>query len=63
MSSLFGGNMATNQTDGHTDKGPLNLSPEDMRALEATRNRLLQLSNTLGSFKNEIYMSHPLPNP
>lgn len=63
MSSLFGGNMATNQTDGHHDKGPLNLSPEDVRALEATRNRVLQLSNTLGSFKNEIYMTSPLPNP
>ncbi|KUI70853.1 Mediator of RNA polymerase II transcription subunit 8 [Cytospora mali] len=63
MSTLFGGNMAAGHTDGHHEKGPLNLSPEDVRALEATRNRLLQLSNTLGSFKNEIYMSNPLPNP
>lgn len=55
--------MAMNQTDGHPEKGPLNLSPEDVRALEATRNRLLQLSNTLGSFKNEIFMNNPLPNP
>lgn len=63
MSTFFVGNMATSRTDGHHEKGPLNLSPEDVRALDATRKRLIQLSSTLGSFKNEIYMSHPLPNP
>ena len=41
----------------------LDLRPEELKALEATRNRLLQLSNSIASVKNDVYNSNPLPNP
>lgn len=41
----------------------LDLKPEELKALEATRNRLLQLSNSIASVKNDLYSSNPLPNP
>lgn len=42
----------------------LNLSPDEMKALEATRNRLYQLTNSIGSLKNDLYQQgNPLPTP
>lgn len=41
----------------------LDLKPEELKALEATRNRLLQLSNSIASVKNDVYSNNPLPNP
>jgi len=67
MSPLAGalaGAMATSdQADGQSQKGSLNLSPDEVRALEMTRLRLVQLCNGLERFKADIYRSNPLPNP
>jgi mediator of RNA polymerase II transcription subunit 8 len=41
----------------------LNLAPEELRALESSRNRLFQLTNNLGSLRNGILNSNPLPTP
>ncbi|KAG6368074.1 hypothetical protein INS49_002274 [Diaporthe citri] len=67
MSPLAGamaGAMApSDQPDGQSQKGSLNLSPDEVRALEMTRLRLVQLCNGLERFKADIYRSNPLPNP
>ncbi|KAH8899284.1 choline sulfatase [Thozetella sp. PMI_491] len=39
----------------------LNLAPEELRAIEASRNRLFQLTNSLGSLRNNVISSNPLP--
>lgn len=45
-------------------KGSLGLSASELRALETTRFRLQNLSNSLASFKTDLYVnSNPLPNP
>lgn len=44
-------------------KSALGLSQAELRALEATRFRLQNLSNSLASFKNDLYMNKPLPTP
>jgi mediator of RNA polymerase II transcription subunit 8 len=41
----------------------LDLTQEELKAIESTRSRLYQLSNSIGSLKNDIYMSNPLPTP
>ncbi|TPX17225.1 uncharacterized protein E0L32_003343 [Thyridium curvatum] len=41
----------------------LNLTQDELKALESTRGRLSQLSNSIASLKNDILHSHPLPNP
>ncbi|KAJ9151932.1 Mediator of RNA polymerase II transcription subunit 8 [Pleurostoma richardsiae] len=41
----------------------LNLTADELKALDSTRNRLFQLANSIGSLKNDIYQSNPLPNP
>ncbi|KAK1767116.1 mediator of RNA polymerase II transcription subunit 8 [Phialemonium atrogriseum] len=41
----------------------LDLSQEELKAIESTRGRLFQLSNSIGSLKNDIYKSNPLPTP
>ncbi|KAK8065563.1 hypothetical protein PG997_012310 [Apiospora hydei] len=40
----------------------LNISPEELKAVEQTRQRLFQLSNSIGSLKHDVLSSHPLPN-
>ncbi|KAK8136845.1 mediator of RNA polymerase II transcription complex subunit 8-domain-containing protein [Apiospora sp. TS-2023a] len=40
----------------------LNISPEELKAVEQTRQRLFQLSNSIGSLKHDVLNSHPLPN-
>lgn len=40
---------------------PAALRPEDIRALEQTRQRLSQLSNNIGSLKADIHRNNPLP--
>ncbi|KAK8110836.1 RNA polymerase II mediator complex component Med8, partial [Apiospora kogelbergensis] len=40
----------------------LNISPEELKAVEQTRQRLFQLSNSIGSLKHDVINSHPLPN-
>ncbi|KAK8034939.1 RNA polymerase II mediator complex component Med8 [Apiospora rasikravindrae] len=40
----------------------LNISPEELKAVEQTRQRLFQLSNSIGSLKHDVLTSHPLPN-
>lgn len=57
------GAIASDQIDGPSQKGSLNLSPDEVRALEMTRLRLVQLCNGLQRFKADIYGSNPLPNP
>lgn len=38
------------------------LRPEDLKALEQTRQRLYQLTNNIGSLKNDVMRSNPLPD-
>ncbi|KAK8031796.1 mediator of RNA polymerase II transcription subunit 8 [Apiospora arundinis] len=40
----------------------LNISPEELKAVEQTRQRLFQLSNSIGSLKHDVINSNPLPN-
>ncbi|KAK5631683.1 hypothetical protein RRF57_007397 [Xylaria bambusicola] len=40
----------------------LGLSQEELKAVEQTRQRLSQLSSSLNSLKNDIFISNPLPN-
>ncbi|RYO85224.1 hypothetical protein DL764_009209 [Monosporascus ibericus] len=40
----------------------LNLSQEELKAVEQSRQRLVQLSNSIGSLKASVYNSNPLPN-
>jgi mediator of RNA polymerase II transcription subunit 8 len=39
----------------------LNITQEELKAVEQTRQRLFQLSNTIGSLKADVYASNPLP--
>ncbi|KAL8806648.1 MAG: hypothetical protein Q9182_001176 [Xanthomendoza sp. 2 TL-2023] len=38
------------------------LSPEDVRALEQTRQRLAQLTESLNSLNRDVHTTHPLPS-
>lgn len=50
--------------DPDAGKGALGLSASELRALETTRFRLQNLSNSLASFKTDLYVNaNPLPNP
>ncbi|KAI3324724.1 hypothetical protein HD806DRAFT_493438 [Xylariaceae sp. AK1471] len=40
----------------------LGLTQEELRAVEQTRQRLSQLSSSINSLKNDVFVSHPLPN-
>ncbi|RYP60009.1 hypothetical protein DL770_010093 [Monosporascus sp. CRB-9-2] len=40
----------------------LNLSQEELKAVEQSRQRLIQLSDSIGSLKASVYNSNPLPN-
>ncbi|KAI1487362.1 mediator of RNA polymerase II transcription complex subunit 8-domain-containing protein [Biscogniauxia mediterranea] len=40
----------------------LNLTPEELKATEQTRQRLSQLSNTILSLKNDVFASNSLPS-
>ncbi|KAI1420168.1 mediator of RNA polymerase II transcription complex subunit 8-domain-containing protein [Xylaria sp. FL1777] len=40
----------------------LGLSQEELKAVEQTRQRLSQLSSSLNSLKNDVFLSNPLPN-
>lgn len=40
----------------------LNLSQDELKAIESTRSRLFQLSNSIASVKNDMFMSQPLPS-
>ncbi|RYP19820.1 hypothetical protein DL767_009569 [Monosporascus sp. MG133] len=40
----------------------LNLSQEELKAVEQSRQRLIQLSNSIGSLKASVYNSNPLPS-
>jgi hypothetical protein len=40
----------------------LNITQEELKAVEQTRQRLFQLSNSIGSLKADVYASKPLPN-
>ncbi|KAI5927359.1 mediator of RNA polymerase II transcription complex subunit 8-domain-containing protein [Camillea tinctor] len=40
----------------------LNLTPEELKATEQTRQRLSQLSNTILSLKNDVYATNTLPS-
>ncbi|KAI0444934.1 mediator of RNA polymerase II transcription complex subunit 8-domain-containing protein [Xylaria telfairii] len=40
----------------------LGLSQEELKAVEQTRQRLAQLSASLNSLKNDVFISNPLPN-
>ncbi|RYO97229.1 hypothetical protein DL765_011277 [Monosporascus sp. GIB2] len=40
----------------------LSLSQEELKAVEQSRQRLIQLSNSIGSLKASVYNSNPLPN-
>ncbi|RYC57129.1 hypothetical protein CHU98_g9083 [Xylaria longipes] len=40
----------------------LGLSQEELKAVEQTRQRLAQLSASLNSLKNDVFVSNPLPN-
>lgn len=59
--------MAANSHASAADadgKGALGLSASELRALETTRFRLQNLSNSLASFKTDLYVNvNPLPNP
>lgn len=43
--------------------GGLGLSQVEERALEQTRLRLQNLTHSLASFKHDLQMNNPLPNP
>lgn len=56
--------MAANPPSADTDRrGPLGLSATELRALEATRFRLQNLSKSIASFQNDLARNRPLPNP
>ncbi|KAI1854189.1 hypothetical protein JX265_000593 [Neoarthrinium moseri] len=40
----------------------LSLTQEELKAVEQTRQRLFQLSNSIGSLKSDVINSNPLPN-
>ncbi|KAK6222773.1 mediator of RNA polymerase II transcription subunit 8 [Pestalotiopsis sp. IQ-011] len=40
----------------------LNITPEELKALEQTRQRLQQVSDSIGTLKNGVITSSPLPN-
>ncbi|ETS80984.1 hypothetical protein PFICI_05986 [Pestalotiopsis fici W106-1] len=40
----------------------LNISQEELKALEQTRQRLQQVSDSIGTLKNDVFSSNPLPN-
>ncbi|KAF2968311.1 hypothetical protein GQX73_g5251 [Xylaria multiplex] len=40
----------------------LGLSQDELKAVEQTRQRLSQLSSSLNSLKNDVFISNPLPN-
>ncbi|KAI0150900.1 mediator of RNA polymerase II transcription complex subunit 8-domain-containing protein [Pestalotiopsis sp. NC0098] len=40
----------------------LNITPEELKALEQTRQRLQQVSDSIGTLKNGVINSSPLPN-
>ncbi|KAH8197298.1 hypothetical protein TruAng_008542 [Truncatella angustata] len=40
----------------------LNISQEELKAVEQTRQRLFQLSNSIGSLKTDVFNSNPLPS-
>lgn len=44
-------------------KTGLGLSQVELRALEQTRLRLQNLTHSLASFKHDLQMNNPLPNP
>lgn len=56
--------MASNPSSAAAgSQGSLGLSNAELRALEATRFRLQNLSNSIASFQNDLMMNRPLPNP
>lgn len=40
----------------------LGLTPEELKAVEQTRQRLSQLSSSINSLKNDVFVSNPLPS-
>ncbi len=40
----------------------LNLSQEELKAVEQSRQRLLQLSHSIASLKGDVMRSNPLPS-
>lgn len=40
----------------------LGLSQEELKAVELTRQRLFQLSNSIGSLKSDVFNAFPLPH-
>lgn len=40
----------------------LNISQDELKALEQTRQRLQQVSDSIGTLKNDVFNSNPLPN-
>lgn len=52
------------QGDNNNNSGlGLGLSQTELRALEQTRLRLQNLTHSLASFKQDLQMNNPLPNP
>ncbi|KAH6657291.1 choline sulfatase [Truncatella angustata] len=45
-----------------TTMASLNISQEELKAVEQTRQRLFQLSNSIGSLKTDVFNSNPLPS-
>ncbi|KAL1879339.1 hypothetical protein VTK73DRAFT_7176 [Phialemonium thermophilum] len=41
----------------------LDLTQDELKAIESTRGRLFQLANSLGSLKNDVVKGNPLPTP
>ncbi|CAN8100878.1 unnamed protein product [Discula destructiva] len=56
--------MASNVSAAVGDRKPgLGLGQVELRALEQTRLRLQNLTHSLASFKHDLQMNNPLPNP
>ncbi len=43
--------------------GSLTLTPDELKAIDSTRNRLFQLVKSISSLQHDVVNSHPLPLP
>lgn len=50
-----------NKVHSHNSAAMSQLRPEDLRALEQTRQRLYQLTQSIGSLKQDVQRTTPMP--
>ena len=55
-------NRSASRKTNYAAMASLDLSQDELKAIESTRGRLFQLTNSIGSLKTDLYKSNPLPS-